>query len=82
MNYQKSFEHALNALKRIAELEDAPEIDATGEWRFGLHCGVEDRNCSDRYDGADYGHAVGVEKGLEWASNFAKSALDEIKDMQ
>jgi hypothetical protein len=69
---------ALAALKRIAEGEDAPDIDATGEWRFGLHCGVEDRDCQDRYDGADYGHTVGVEKGLEWASNEAKHALEQM----
>jgi len=62
-------------LERIAKCEDAPEIDATGEWQFGLHCGVEDRDCRDRYDGADYGHAVGVEKALEWASNDAKHIL-------
>lgn len=64
------------ALYRISKCEDAPEIDATGEWQFGLYCGVEDRACRDRYDGADYGHAVGVEKGLEWAMNEAKAALE------
>ena len=65
----------LVALHRIAECVDAPDIDATGEWQTGLHCGVEDRDCQDRYQGADYGHAVGVEKALEWASNEAKHAL-------
>lgn len=69
---------AIAALKRIANCEDAPDIDATGEWQFGLHCGVEDRDCQDRYDGADFGHAVGVGKGLEWASNEAKAALEAL----
>jgi hypothetical protein len=63
------------ALERISKCEDAPAIDATGEWQTGLHCGVEDRDCRDRYDGAEYGHTVGVEKALEWASNAARAAL-------
>ena len=65
----------IEALTRIANCTDAPDIDATGDWQKGLHCGVEDRDCRDRYDGADYGHTVGVEKALEWASNEAKHAL-------
>ena len=65
----------IEALTRIANCTDAPDIDATGDWQKGLHCGVEDRDCRNRYDGADYGHTVGVEKALEWASNEAKHAL-------
>lgn len=42
---------AVAALKRIAECEAAPDIDPTGETEFGLHCGVEDRGCSNRYEG-------------------------------
>ena len=70
--------HLLDALKRIAECEDAPDIDIGGEAKFGLHCGVEDRSCSDRYEGADYGYSCGVERGLEWAVNEAKHALDHL----
>ena len=78
MNKYDALDLAIAALKRIAACEDAPDIDATGDWRCGLHCGVEDRDCQDRYEGADYGHTVGVEKGLEWASNEAKSALEAL----
>ena len=70
--------HLLDALKRIAECEDAPDIDIGGEAQFGLHCGVEDRSCSDRYEGADYGYSRGVERGLEWAVNEAKHALESL----
>ena len=69
---------ALAALKRISEGDDAPDIDVCGEWQLGLHCGVEDRDCRDRYQGADYGHTVGVERTLEWASNEAKLALEQM----
>jgi len=69
-------EQLREALTRISKATDAPEIDATGDWQRGLHCGVEDRDCRDRYEGADYGHAVGVEKGLEWARNEAQHALE------
>jgi len=72
----------IEALTRIANCTDAPDIDATGEWQIGLHCGVEDRDCRDRYDGADFGHAVGVEKALEWASNEAKHALSKLPNDQ
>ena len=64
-----------DGLNRIAIREDAPDIDAGGEIQFGLHCGVEDRGCTDRYDGADYGYSCGAERALEWASNEAKHAL-------
>lgn len=65
------------ALQRIANCTDAPDIDPVGEIRVGLHCGVEDRNLADRYEGADYGYSCGVERTLEWASNEAKHALAE-----
>lgn len=66
------------ALQRIANCEDAPDIDATGIRQTGLHCGVEDRSCRDRYEGADYGHTVGAEKALEWAKNEADFALANV----
>jgi len=69
-------DHYHAALTRIATGADAPDIDVTGDWQRGLYCGVEDRDCQDRYQGADYGHAVGVEKGLEWARNEARAALE------
>lgn len=78
MTTKERLKIALAALERIATCEDAPDIDATGEWQFGLHCGVEDRGCQDRYEGADYGHTVGVEKALEWASNEAKNAIESM----
>lgn len=76
---EKKIEILLDALRNIADLNDSPEIDATAEWQFGLHCGVEDRGCQDRYEGADYGHTVGVERALEWAKNEATYALGLIE---
>ena len=52
-----------------------PEIDAEGQIQLGLHCGVEDRACADRYQGANYGYACGVDRALEWARNEAQAAL-------
>lgn len=66
------------ALTRIVECEDAPDIDIGGEARLGLHCGVEDRNLRDRYEGADYGYAQGVERALRWAVNEVQSILDSL----
>ena len=63
------------ALQRISDGTDAPDIDISGEWQTGLHCGVEDRDCQDRYEGADYGYSQGVERTLEWAGNEADYAL-------
>ena len=65
----------VEALTRISTCQDAPDIDPVGDVEFGLHCGVEDRSCTDRYDGANFGYAQGVERTLEWASNEAKHAL-------
>lgn len=65
----------LAALVRIADAVDAPDIEAIGDWQLGLHCGVEDRSITDRYEAADYGHTVGAEKMLEWACNEAQSAI-------
>lgn len=63
------------ALQRIADGKDAPPIDAEGECLTGLKCGVEDRDCQDRYQGAEYGYAQGSEQMLEWAVNEARAAL-------
>jgi hypothetical protein len=67
------------SLVRIANAESAPDIDIGGEMQFGLHCGVEDRGCSDRYDGADYGYSRGVTRALEWAVNEAAHTIAKAK---
>lgn len=67
------------ALQRIASFTDAPDIDPIGDIQFGLHCGVEDRNCSDRYEGADFGYTQGVERAFEWVKNEATYALSKLK---
>lgn len=72
----------LGALERIRDLRDAPAIDATGDFLLGLHCGVEDRDLHDRYECAEYGHTVGVERSLEWASNEARAAIVKVKGQQ
>jgi len=64
-----------DALQLIASGEDAPDLEVEGDARSGLHCGVEDRDLRDRYDGADFGYTVGAEKTLEWARNEANAAL-------
>jgi hypothetical protein len=68
-----------DALQRIANRTDSPAIDAEGQIQFGLHCGVEDRACADRYEGADYGYASGVNRALEWAQNEAEAASANAK---
>lgn len=70
------------ALRRIVECEDAPNIDPIGDVEFGLHCGVEDRCASNRYEGANIGYAQGCEAALEWAVNEAKYALGEEQEMK
>lgn len=72
---REAIKEAHKALLRLQTCEGSPDIDVSGEARFGLHCGVEDRDCQDRYDGADFGYSQGVEKTLEWAVNEAKAAL-------
>lgn len=67
------------ALSRIHACTDSPDIDVGGEMQIGLHCGVEDRGCRDRYDGADVGWSQGVERTLEWAQNEAAFALNASK---
>jgi len=66
-----------SALDRIHSCADSPDIDVSGEYQTGLHCGVEDRDCQDRYQGADYGWSQGVERTLEWAQNEAAFALKQ-----
>ena len=72
---RRELDKALAALEAIADGEDAPDIDAVGEWAFGLHCGLEDRMIADRYEAADYGHAIGAKKVTEWATGVARAAL-------
>ena len=68
-------------LKQIVECEDAPDSDIGGNARIGLHCDVEDRSCSDRYEGADYGYAQGVKCALEWAVNEVQSILESLPNV-
>jgi hypothetical protein len=53
---------------------DIPSLDV-GDMRKGLHCGVEDRNLRDRYDGADYGFEDACERWTEWVTNTVRAAL-------
>ena len=69
----------LDALAKIRDCDDAPIIDPSGDVEFGLHCGVEDRQCEDRYEGANYGYAQGSEKTREWACNIASSAIARVE---
>lgn len=66
---------SLLSLHRIVEGADSPSISPTGGEEFGLYCGVEDRMCSDRYEGANVGYETGAERMLEWAVNEAKEGL-------
>ena len=65
-----------SGLTEIANCQDAPSIDIGGDAQFGLHCGVEDRGCRDRYEGANHGYSRGVQRTLEWAVNTANHALN------
>lgn len=54
---------------------DEPQIDLTGEYHTGLHCGLEDRDIVDRYDACDHGFEKGVERALEWAQGVVEAVL-------
>lgn len=66
-------------LTRIKDLTDSPDIDPTGDIQLGLHCWAGDRDLQDRYQGADFGYAQGVDRALEWAANEAHAALSAPK---
>lgn len=69
-----------DALKRIANCEDAPNLTPSGVILEGLNCGVEDRCIqSEGYDAASFGYTEGTEAALIWATNEANSALDQIE---
>ncbi|CAB4163430.1 hypothetical protein UFOVP806_16 [uncultured Caudovirales phage] len=76
---REAIREAHDALTRLGACEGSPDIDIAGEARFGLHCGVEDRDCQDRYEGAEFGYAQGVERTQEWASNEAKAILAKLQ---
>ncbi len=68
---------AATALEEIAAGPvDEPQIDLTGDYLTGLHCGLEDQNIDDRYDACDYGFWKGVERACEWAQGIAQGAID------
>lgn len=70
--------HLLSALQSISACEYAPPIDLCSDAEAGLYCGVEDIGCANRYDGASYGYARGVERGIEWASEAAGHAIETM----
>lgn len=59
-------------LDRIHNLDDFPEL--TSGMRSGLFCGVEDRNLTDRYEGAKYGWDDAAERCAEWAKSMSALA--------
>lgn len=64
-------------LAEIIEAADGPPIDYETSEGCGLYCGVEDHGCEDRYQGAEYGYAVGAESVLTWATSIAKKGVDD-----
>ena len=68
---QEAIRELVAGLTRIANCDGSPDIDPMGDIQLGLHCGVEDIGCQDRYDGVDYGYTQGMERGIEWAVNEA-----------
>lgn len=64
------------ALRALSKLEGSPDIDPLGDIQFGLHCGLEDRDC-DRYRASDFGYAQGVDRALEWVMNTATAVLNQ-----
>jgi hypothetical protein len=63
--------HAENKRLRQALGEIVTGPEPIGEYMHGLHCGVEDRCISDRYDGAEYGFT----QALEYCAFIATQAL-------
>lgn len=68
-------ERLTGILNEINNLDGAPDDDVGGDMQSGLHCGVEDRGCSDRYQGADYGWNQGVFRMKEWVLGITEQAL-------
>lgn len=52
-----------------------PQIELTGDYHTGLHCGLEDRCNDDQYEACDYGFAEGVERVTEWAQGVVADAI-------
>lgn len=59
-----------DAAKVLDGLDDFPDLNQ-GQMRFGLRCGVEDRDIHDRYEAAEYGFEDAAERCAEWAKNQA-----------
>lgn len=53
------------------------EMNNTGKWRVGLHCGLEDRNITNRYQACDYGFDAGADRALEWAKDIIATTRDQ-----
>lgn len=66
-----------SVLKRLITLEGCPDENPSGDEEFGLHCGVEDIGCNDRYEGANYGYSCGVERVQEWIKNEIMDCMGE-----
>ena len=71
----------MDALTDLSDFEDAPDL-AAKDMRFGLHCGLEDKDIMDRYSAADYGWLDCEERYLEWVKNIAREALNKIKESE
>lgn len=71
VGYRACIETERERCAKIAEnLDDFPDLHA-GQMRFGLRCGLEDREIGCPYEAAEYGFEDAIERCLEWAKNIA-----------
>lgn len=80
-NRRVAFEPDSPVDKLVTALEDAvtnmghDAVEGVGEWETGMHCGLEDRGITDRYEACRYGHDVALEKVQEWIIDGLTEAL-------
>lgn len=71
-------------IQKLRDCEDGPSEDLSGDAQNGVHCGVEDVGCVNRYDGANYGYSKGVAAVYEWLQGMlpAKQPTEPGKEAQ
>ncbi len=69
--YREALEDAVNHF-------ESDSVQGSGDYHFGIHCGLEDVNITDRYEACDYGHGCAVRRVRDEIIIYLEQALSNL----
>ncbi len=74
-----NFDALLDVCKKAIETMENGAIQAVGDWRTGMFCGLEDRDIRDRYEACLYGYEKAIARVQEWIIDGIEQAIADAE---